>query len=239
MRLVTWNCNGAYRKKAAFIAGYKPDLAVIQECESLEKLKFVNDTPQPTASLWFGDNPNRGLGIFSYTGLHFEPHSPYDDSIKYCVPLKVSGHLNFNLIAIWAMGHKDPSLSYIGQVFQALAAYQSFIAGAETVLIGDFNSNKIWDRVRRIGNHSRVVADLEKAGIISLYHTYFKEAQGLETQPTFYLYRNQAKSYHLDYCFAPNHWTPKLRSVSIGPYAEWSHLSDHSPVFIEFDNIWG
>lgn len=236
MRLVTWNCNGAYRKKAALIAAYKPDLAVIQECESLEKLKFGNDTPHPSASLWFGNNPNRGLGIFSYTGLHFEPHSVYDDSIKYCVPLKVSGHRNFNLIAIWAMAHKDPSLSYIGQVFQALAVYQSFIEGADTLLIGDFNGNKIWDRPRRVSNHSRVVADLKKAGIVSLYHTYFKEDQGLETQPTFYLYRNQEKSYHLDYCFAPNHWLPKLKFVSVGAYADWSHLSDHSPVFVEFDS---
>jgi exodeoxyribonuclease III len=236
MRLVTWNCNGAYRKKAALIAAYKPDLAIIQECESLEKLKFANGLPQPSASFWFGNNPNRGLGIFSYTGLHFELHQAYDDSIKYCVPLKVSGYLNFNLIAIWAMGHRDPSLSYIGQVFQALALYQSFIESAETVLIGDFNSNTIWDRPRRVGNHSRVVADLEKVGIVSLYHTYFKEDQGLETQPTFYLYRNQEKNYHIDYCFAPNHWAHKLKSVSVGPYGEWCHLSDHSPVFIEFDN---
>jgi exodeoxyribonuclease III len=236
MRLVTWNCNGAYRKKAGFIADYKPDLAVIQECESLEKLKFLNGLPQPSASLWFGNNPNRGLGVFSYTGLHFELHGTYIDSIKYCVPLKVSGHFNFNLIAIWAMGHKDPALSYIGQVFQALAAYQSFIEGAETILIGDFNSNTIWDRARRVGNHSRVVADLEKAGIVSLYHTYFREDQGSETQPTFYLYRNQEKSYHLDYCFASSPWAHKLKSVSVGPYAEWKHLSDHSPVFIEFDN---
>jgi exonuclease III len=236
MRLVTWNCNGAYRKKAAVIAAYKPDLAVIQECESLEKLKFVNGMPPPSAGLWFGDNSNRGLGVFSYTGLNFELHRSYDDSIRYCVPLKVSGHSNFNLIAIWAMGHADPALSYIGQVFQALAVYQDFIEQAETLLVGDFNSNTIWDRPRRVGNHSRVVADLEKTGIVSLYHTYFKEDQGLETQPTFYLYRNQEKNYHLDYCFAPTHWAHKLKSVSVGAYADWTQLSDHSPVFVEFDD---
>jgi endonuclease/exonuclease/phosphatase family metal-dependent hydrolase len=81
------------------------------------------------------------------------------------------------------------------------------------------------------------VADLEKAGIVSLYHTYFREDQGSETQPTFYLYRNQEKNYHIDYCFAPNHWLHKLKAVSVGPYADWRHLSDHSPLFIEFDKM--
>jgi endonuclease/exonuclease/phosphatase family metal-dependent hydrolase len=175
------------------------------------------------------------LGIFSYTGLNFELDPSYDESINYCVPIKVSGCFNFNLIAIWAMGHKDRQVSYIGQVFRALKAYERFIKQAETVLIGDFNSNKIWDRKSRVGNHSRVVEDLEKEGIVSTYHTFFEEDQGLETQSTFYLYRNQEKNYHIDYCFVPKLWLSTLKSVSVGPYPEWSRLSDHCPVFVEFE----
>jgi exonuclease III len=236
LRLVTWNCNGAYRRKAQPVARYKPDLAVIQECESLERLKFVKEIPSPSAGVWFGDNLNRGVGVFSYTGLEFELYQPYHESIKYCVPIKVRGRFNFNLLAIWAMGHQDRQLSYIGQVFQALEVYRDFIKQAGTILIGDFNSNKIWDRKSRIGNHSRIVDDLEKEEIVSVYHTYFSEAQGVETQPTFYLYRNQDKAYHIDYCFVPKNWTSRLSSVSVGTYAEWRLLSDHSPIFIEFEN---
>lgn len=236
LRLVTWNCNGAYRRKAQAVAMYKPDLAVIQECESLERLKFIKEIPFPSAGIWFGNNLNRGVGIFSYTGLEFELYQPYHESIKYCIPIKVTGRFNFNLLAIWAMAHQDRQLSYIGQIFQALEVYRSFIKQAETVLIGDFNSNKIWDRPSKIGHHSRVVEELEKEGIVSAYHAYFNEAQGVETQPTFYLYRNQAKRYHLDYCFVPKQWISKLRSVSVGAYAEWRSLSDHSPLFIEFDH---
>lgn len=36
MKLVTWNCQGAFRKKYALIADLSPDLAVIQECEAAD-----------------------------------------------------------------------------------------------------------------------------------------------------------------------------------------------------------
>jgi hypothetical protein len=56
MKLVTWNCQGAYRKKATLIAHFKPDIAVIQECETLDRLTFAQDIPRPTAQVWFGNS---------------------------------------------------------------------------------------------------------------------------------------------------------------------------------------
>lgn len=36
MRLITWNCQGAFRNKASVILKHKPDILVIQECECAE-----------------------------------------------------------------------------------------------------------------------------------------------------------------------------------------------------------
>jgi len=239
MRLVTWNCQGAFRRKAAEIARFAPDLAVIQECEPLDKLKFPANVPLPTAQLWFGDSeagrPSaKGIGIFSYTDAKLKVARNYNPAIRYCVPIRVSGAVNFNLIAVWAMNHKDRKLSYVGQVHLALNAYAKFIRRAETVLTGDFNSNAIWDGERLHGSHSDVVGKLAARRIVSLYHAHFGEAHGAESRNTFFLQRNQAKGYHLDYCFVPQSWLPQLKSLAVGTYEDWITRSDHCPLFAEF-----
>jgi hypothetical protein len=71
MRIVTWNCQGAFRKKAEEIARFRPDFAIIQECERPERLLFPPHLPQPTGQAWFGERATQGLCVLSYTGLRF------------------------------------------------------------------------------------------------------------------------------------------------------------------------
>ena len=42
MRIITWNCNGALRKKFKGLLDYNADLLVIQECENRRKHKTRN-----------------------------------------------------------------------------------------------------------------------------------------------------------------------------------------------------
>jgi len=104
------------------------------------------------------------------------------------------------------------------------------------MLIGDFNSNTIWDRKYREGNHSNVVNRLAKKGIFSCYHLHHQQQQGMEQHPTLYLYRHRDKPYHLDYCFASKDMTQKIQSVEIGNYEDWKLYSDHVPVMVTFDS---
>ncbi|MSP14749.1 MAG: endonuclease/exonuclease/phosphatase family protein [Chloroflexi bacterium] len=235
MKMVSWNCQGAFRKKAERIARYQPDIAVIQECECPARLTFAPDIPHPTACLWFGASPSKGVGIFSYTAAQFETAADYDAAIQYCIPIKVSGSSSLNLMAVWAMNHEDRQISYVGQVYRAIHTYRDFICDRETVLLGDFNSNKQWDRTRKVGNHSDVVAELASSGISSAYHEFFREAQGAELQSTFFLQRKREKGYHIDYCFVPTQWLPQISCLTVGAYEEWGQLSDHTPIFVEFN----
>jgi exodeoxyribonuclease-3 len=71
MKIVTWNCNGALRKKTKHIDALKADVLVIQECE---------DPNRSTKAyrhwsgdyLWVGENKNKGIGIFVRNGNYIE-----------------------------------------------------------------------------------------------------------------------------------------------------------------------
>lgn len=69
---------------------------------------------------------------------------------------------------------------------------------------------------------------LKGYGLVSAYHQHYGEAQGIETRSTFYIYRKQERGFHIDYCFVLKAWTPYLRSIQVGAYADWRHLSDHT-----------
>jgi exonuclease III len=236
MRIVTWNCNMAFRKKAQMVLRYQPDLLVIPECEHPSILKLHKDLPPPRQSLWFGSNQNKGLGIFSYSDLRLKLHPKYNPAFKLIVPVVVSNKdLKFSLYAIWANNPGDRDGQYVTQVWKAVHFYDRILKGKSTLLVGDFNSNTIWDRPRRKGNHSHVVSHLQKKGIHSVYHHHFGEEQGKEAHQTFYLYRQEKRSYHIDYCFASNDLLDKLESFEIGDFNTWSTFSDHVPVIVNFD----
>ena len=109
MKIITWNCNMAFRKKAHLILAHKPDIVVVPECESLDKLKFPDDLPKPTDMLWFGTNANKGLGIFSYSNFRFKLRRTHNPDLKMIIPIAVSGGgLDFALYAVWANNADDP-----------------------------------------------------------------------------------------------------------------------------------
>jgi endonuclease/exonuclease/phosphatase family metal-dependent hydrolase len=76
-----------------------------------------------------------------------------------------------------------------------------------------------------------VVRLLESHGLTSAYHTHHHEKQGAETLPTYYFYRHQDKPFHIDYVFVPKRW--RVKSVEIGSFQDWGHLSDHVPVVVD------
>jgi len=226
----------AFRNKAEFILAHKPDILVIPECEHPDKLIFKDDTPKPTAVLWFGKNRNKGLGVFSYSDFRFKVLKIHNDQFKMIVPIKVSeGPFDFTLFAVWANNPQDPDGQYVTQVWKAIRLYEKIIRAKRTLLIGDFNSNAIWDKPRREGNHSTVVDWLGNKKIHSVYHKHFNQLQGGEQHPTFYLYKRKDKPYHLDYCFASVDMIEHLESVEVGEQECWSKYSDHMPVMATFN----
>ena len=125
-------------------------------------------------------------------------------------------------------------MRYVRAASTAIDMYASTFASHPVVMLGDFNSNAIWDTHHPSDlNHSSMVQRLKAHGLVSAYHHFRSEPQGQETEPTFYLHWNEAKPYHIDYCFLPVQWLAGLRHVEIGSYAAWREYSDHRPLLVE------
>ena len=235
MKIITWNCQMAFRKKCKEVLRYLPDILVIPECESEEKLQFGKLTPTPNDFYWYGDNPHKGIGIFSYTNFKFQLSPIFNTAFRYVIPLSVSGRKEFNLIAIWAMPNKKKHKQrYIGQVWSAMQYYKELLK-EDTIIIGDFNGNQIWDKHSYTGNFTQTLQFLEDRNFKSLYHVDQQESYGKETQPTFFLYRKKEKPYHLDYCVAHENIIQDGFEIEVGKFEEWIKFSDHVPLFININ----
>ena len=239
MKIITWNCNGAFRKKATQLLPYKPDILVVPECEHPDKLKFPPEMCTPSDSLWFGMHPSKkGIGIFSFGAYRFKLMKVYNPNFRWVIPLTVTGgSYEITLFAVWTNNTDDKDGKYIEQVWKAIHYYDALLSHHRTVLVGDFNSNTIWDRPKRVGNHSDVVNYLEKKGIYSGYHFYYKEEKGKESRPTLYWQKNRNKPYHIDYCFVSTELLSGLISVEVGEYDDWIRFSDHVPLAIMISDL--
>ena len=233
MKIITWNCNMAFRKKWNSMLKFNPDIIVIQECENECKYQQIQKIPGYNEFIWIGDNLNKGIGIISFNNYHIEISQNYSEEYKYVVPVKVTGESEFNLFAIWAMPHEKIRLKgYVGQIWDAVKFYELEL-NSKSILVGDWNSNVKWDHERPNGNHSSIVNLLDEFNIVSIYHTIKLEKQGEEREPTLYLLKNEKKPFHIDYCFASKTMISKKTTINVGKYDNWIQVSDHMPLIID------
>jgi exodeoxyribonuclease-3 len=226
----------AFRKKADLVLKYKPDILVIPECEHVDKIQLETKKHKFKNALWFGQNQHKGLGIFSFNDFQMRVLDVHNEDYKMIIPINITNkNFQFVLFAIWANNPSDKDGQYVTQVWKAIHHYDSIITNNKVILTGDFNSNTIWDRPKRKGNHSHVVDFLAAKNVYSIYHKKYKQIHGKEKHPTFYLYKHEDKPYHLDYCFASEEMLNCIKSVKVGDYATWKTHSDHVPLIVHFN----
>lgn len=226
MRLLTWNARrGAFTRKTPLLERFSADVVVIPE--------IAAPSVESDQVLWFGENRKQGLAVvarwpYKLTKLPEWPNSP-----KYVVPIRVEGPRSFTLFAVWTLGQKE--MPYVEAACTAIDLYAGTFASSPVVMMGDFNSNAIWDKQHRSTlNHTAMVERLETYGLVSAYHHHRRIRHGLEPKVdhTFYLYGHEDKSYHIDYCFLPKAWAAEVEEVAIGNYPDWSDHSDHRPLLV-------
>lgn len=188
MRIVTWNCNRAFRKKCkSVVVAFDPDIMIIQECEEPDKLHSMIEDRYNV--LWIGENKNMGLSIISKDYLKIKKLSIDDGRVSYMLLIQISD--TFKIAAFWAMNDKVDSMQrYIGQVWVGLNKYLDEL-DEKTIVIGDFNWNVIWDRSNKplYGNLFDVISLLKEYQIESSYHYLLDKNFGEETDKTFFMHK--------------------------------------------------
>ncbi len=243
MKIVTWNCNGALRNKINEIDSLKADILIIQECEDPEQ-SSIDYRNWAGHYLWIGKSKNKGVGVFakkghelkkldwsgSYKieGLEFSHPSLTwkTEDLELFLPCKINDEIN--LLAVWTKAANSPSFGYMGQFWKFIQIHRTDLSQKKTIILGDFNSNSIWDEPDRWWSHSDVVRELKSSGLESLYHYQFDELQSKETTPTFYMHRKTKKPYHIDYTFLSADLLTSSK-MEVGSL-EWLKVSDHVPL---------
>ena len=238
MKIVSWNCAGAFREKFTSIIEEDADIYVIQECEDPAKAKseeykeFAGDN-----YFWTGDGKDKGLGIFAKDNVKLEKLDEYcGTDFKNFIALRVND--SFNLLGVWTVkgqinGKKVEYVEMIHDFFDDNIS----LFDENLIMCGDFNSNSIWDKQHRAkdkdGNskdQTNLNRKLESCNLFSAYHKLNNEEQGKESQSTFYLYRHLDKPYHIDYVYATE---SRFTDLKIDDAEKWIELSDHVPLIFE------
>jgi exonuclease III len=235
VKVVTWNCAGAFRKKFSKVAELDADVYIIQECENPAFVKMASDTYREFSSnhLWQGDNKNKGLGVFTRRGLNLRKvllnHDWRGRQLQWFLPFTLTdSHETFKFLGLWNHGADAKTFDYIGQFWLFLQNNRDFFHNA--TIAGDFNSNTIWDSWDRWWNHTDCVNELSVLGLQSLYHLFRGEEQGKEITATFLLQKNSEKKYHIDYIFADKALSERTQDFKVHDFESWLELSDHVPI---------
>lgn len=220
----------ALRRKLREVADFRADVLVLQECSRADAALL--ESIGLKLATWTGNNPNKGLALAAKPdlGLQAKPIR----GMQWGIQGQTRRGSTLGIVAVWACATENSSERYIRQVHKLLDRGILKKMPRHSVLLGDLNSNTIWDRMHRELNHSRVVEKFALAGFTSAYHVLHQELQGKESVPTFYLHRDKKKPYHIDYAFLSTRLSQVLKRIDIGSPKAWLHLSDHMPFSIEF-----
>jgi hypothetical protein len=230
MRIVTWNCHGAFRNKFRLLEQFDADIMIIQECENPR-----NSLPEyrewAGEHCWTGNLEFKGLGVFAKNGHILKKLDWPDAGASLFLPVSVDDDLQ--LVGVWTQTAKVANEKYAGQLARYLDQNrQNF--NERTAMVGDFNSNTSLDKPRAKWTHAQCVIDLAKLGVVSLYHHTSGEDHGRETNPTFFLHRDRAKPFHIDFAFTHESLIPDGGPrFSIGGPEQWLAHSDHMPLVFE------
>ena len=147
LKLITWNCRvGGSREKAKYIAPKRPDVLAVQEVEPIDGVRAFAGERQPTFRDRRADPafPRRAIGVFSYTDTQLRPVDVPDPLFSFRRYEARHGDLLFNVVAVWPWQTKSSKTAY-RQAHEGLIVHAGWIRKRSTVILGDFNADRITD----------------------------------------------------------------------------------------------
>ena len=218
----------AYAAKQKGVLSHQPDVVILQECSQ----KDVNASGA-TFAYWVGTNPHKGLAVLGFGDHVYSIDSCSTNAYPWFIPLRIDD-VQLHVLAVWSHV-KTRQERYVRLTHQALDHYQAFLEEGSAIMMGDFNSNTIWDKQHSKQSHTALVEKLALLSLNSVYHHQTQEIQGKETRATFYLYRHTDKRYHMDYAFVSKDLLAQAHLLIPDP-TFWLTRSDHIPLILDIQS---
>ena len=131
-----------FEKKRDAIMCLKPDILVLQECSA----KDIENTDAPCKH-WVGSNKHKGMAIIGFANHEYHIDGSYTEEWPWFLPLRVDD-VPLHILGLWACV-KDQRIRYVRVTHKAVDHYAKFLSIPQVIIMGDFNSNTIWDRLHR------------------------------------------------------------------------------------------
>ena len=225
MKVLTWNCNMNFKSDFSALQTSDIDVLVVQECE-----KAPRDYFEGFDFHWVGQNDNKGLGVLTKGPSKF-PQEIYRSDLIYFIPIMLKDYF---ILGVWAFNGRAQKFGAesSGYFLDVLDHYSERIRSSERVVIaGDFNNGPQWDTPGHRNNFAGIDRALNELGLYSAYHLSKSEEFGKEASPTYFHQRNPEKPFHIDYVYSNLN---SIKSVEVGSFSDWSQLSDHVPLTVEY-----
>ena len=215
------------------VAPLRPDVLVVQEVERLDQVLVFAGSHQPT----FRDrlsrtrDAKRSIAVLSYTDMKLEAVDHDDPMYTFRRFRAERNGLSFQVVAVWTEP-ADARRDDYKQAIEGVQRFRDWIQRAPTVIMGDFNDSARYQTT----NWPELMAAIEPLEVASAYHAFTGEPLGQEIHLT-YFHGGKADGFaaHLDYCFIPLAWVPRITAVTVGDHQEWSRSSDHMPLVVDLD----
>ncbi len=217
----------AYGRKGHLVEALTPDVVVLQE---VSKADIIG--AQTPFGAWAGSNKHKGLGVLGMTPANYTMTEQASSALPWHLPFSVNG---LNMIALWA--HKlTQDQRYVRITHQIADTHSQYLGSGRGLILGDFNSNTVWDRGHPGRNHSMLVDKLEKLGLDSVFHRQEGCPQGEENIKTYFHRKNADHGHHIDYAFLSMTMDASIR---VGEPTEWLKHSDHMPLILDIHQLPG
>jgi len=229
LRLMTWNCrSGSIETRLSQLARYKPDVVFLQECDPAERMPAAGRLCRR-----IGARKGIALVVSSHDCecVELEPRPAGGRAV---IGATVGRPVTFTALGIWGQG-----ADYVGDVLRTLDAYGDLLRSGPAVVMGDLNSGNTLGDVRSPSKrHQRLVDAFGDVGLTSAYHAYHGIEHGHERHATYFHQFKRSRPWHIDFCFVPRTWAPRLANVKVLDRAAWTAQSDHRPLLVDIDGPW-
>ena len=227
MKIISWNCSQALRKKFPLLQKYNADIIVCQESEKLESDFFKGYHYQ-----WTGKNIHKGIGVLTKK-YPYSISKELNDNFIFYLPASFN---DFNLMNVWTHTKADkfgPDAN--GNIIDALNFYKDWIASKnKAIIVGDFNNSLVFDeKYNWTAKFIDIKNYLYDLNFTSAYHSLFDEEFGNESKATLFHTKNLYKKFHIDYAFIRGF---KIQNIEVGNYSDWIKYSDHVPLIIDIED---